>query len=196
MKYEKSKLCKGVFFIWHIFRFANALKLIKLHLFKYYIAPTLISNPLQCISCVQTHSKYYEMSGLRDRNICNCIDIEEGWVLGCCTSIDNPYHAMTMGFRQVKSRYWAIIKALVQVHNYGLGGAHRDKNGWSSLWQKWVELSMTKMGGTHCGKNGWNWCYRHRDKNGWSSLWQKWVELSMTKMGGTQLWLLSSPYVI
>ena len=25
---------------------------------------------------------------------------------------------------------------------------HRDKNGWSSLWQKWVELSMTKMGGT------------------------------------------------
>ena len=69
-----------------------------------------------------------------------------------------------------------------------------DENGWGSLWQKWVELSMTKMGGTHCGKNWWNWCYRHRekkwveltvekmvgalnDKNGWNSLWQKWVEL-------------------
>ena len=126
--------------------------LIKLHLFKYYIAPTLISIPLQCVSCVQTHSKYYEMSGLRDRNICNCIDIEEGWVLGCCTSADNPYHAMTMGFRQVQSRYWAIIKALVQAHNYGLGGAHRDKNGWSSLWQKWVELSMTKIGGNFMDK--------------------------------------------
>ena len=51
---------------------------------------------------------------------------------------------------------------------------HRDKNEWSSLWQKWVELSMTKwvelplakmvgtdvidivtkMGGAHFGKNG------------------------------------------
>ena len=49
-----------------------------------------------------------------------------------------------------------------------MGGAHRGKNGWSSLWQKWVELTMAKMGGTsvidnmakmggaHCGKNGWN----------------------------------------
>ena len=35
-----------------------------------------------------------------------------------------------------------------------MGGGHRGKNGWSSLWQKWVELSMTKMGETHCGKNG------------------------------------------
>ena len=53
---------------------------------------------------------------------------------------------------------------------------HHGTNGWSSLWQKWVELSMkewveltvakiggtgvkdtvTKMGGAHCGKNGWS----------------------------------------
>ena len=44
-------------------------------------------------------------------------------------------------------------------------GAHCGKNGWNSLWQKWVELTVarmggtgvmdyvTKMGGTHCGKN-------------------------------------------
>ena len=54
---------------------------------------------------------------------------------------------------------------------------HRDKNGWNSLWEKWVEFTVariggtgvidavTKMGGTHFGKNGW------------SSLWQEWVEL-------------------
>ena len=54
---------------------------------------------------------------------------------------------------------------------------HHDKNGWSSLWVKWVDLTVeringtgvidivAKMGGTHCGKNGWK------------SLWQKWVEL-------------------
>ena len=183
MKYEKSKLCKGVFFIWHIFRFANALTHIKLHLFKYYIAPTLISIPLQCVSCVQTHSKYYEMSILRDRNICNCIDIEEGWVLGCCTSVDNPYHAMTMGFRQVQSRYWAIIKALVQAHNYVLGGAHRDKNGWNSLLQKWVELTMAKMGGVCVIETVAKMGGAHHDKNGWNSLWQKWVELTVAKMG-------------
>ena len=33
---------------------------------------------------------------------------------------------------------------------------HRDKNEWSSLWQKWVELSM-----------------------------KKWVELTVAKIGGT-----------
>ena len=32
-------------------------------------------------------------------------------------------------------------------------GAHCGKNGWSSLWQKWVELTVAKMGGAHCGKN-------------------------------------------
>ena len=42
---------------------------------------------------------------------------------------------------------------------------HRDKNGWSSLWQKWVELTVAKIGGAL------------HDKNGWNSLWQKWVEL-------------------
>ena len=42
---------------------------------------------------------------------------------------------------------------------------HRDKNGWSSLLQKWLELTLakkgetgvidtvTKMDGDHCGKN-------------------------------------------
>ena len=53
-----------------------------------------------------------------------------------------------------------------------MGGAHCGKNGWSSLWQKRVELFMTKMGGTHCCKNGW------------SSLWQKWVELTVAKIRG------------
>ena len=28
-----------------------------------------------------------------------------------------------------------------------IGGAHCCKNGWNSLWQKWVELKMAKMGG-------------------------------------------------
>ena len=44
--------------------------------------------------------------------------------------------------------------------------ALHDKNGWSSRWQKWVELTvakmggtdvidtLTKMGGAHFGKNG------------------------------------------
>ena len=47
-----------------------------------------------------------------------------------------------------------------------MGGAHCGKNGWNSLWQKWVELTVAKMGGTdvidtvtkmggaHFGKNG------------------------------------------
>ena len=62
-----------------------------------------------------------------------------------------------------------------------MGGTHCGKNGWSSLWQKWVELTMAKMGGTsvidnvtkmggaHCGKNGWNLCI-----------------VTMTKMGGAR----------
>ena len=41
-----------------------------------------------------------------------------------------------------------------------MGGAHRDKNWWNSLWQKWVELTVAKMGGTNHGKNGLSWCYR------------------------------------
>ena len=53
-----------------------------------------------------------------------------------------------------------------------MGGAHRGKNGLSSLWQKWMELTVAKMGGAHCGKNGR------------ISLWQKWVELTVAKMGG------------
>ena len=47
-----------------------------------------------------------------------------------------------------------------------MGGAHHDKNGWNSLWQKWVELSVAKTDGTHHGKNGLSWCYRDRGKNG------------------------------
>ena len=47
-----------------------------------------------------------------------------------------------------------------------MGGALHDKNGWNSLWQKWVELVLktpwqklvelilAKMGGAHYGKNG------------------------------------------
>ena len=31
---------------------------------------------------------------------------------------------------------------------------HLDKNGWSSLWQKWIELTVSKMGEAHLGKNG------------------------------------------
>ena len=70
-----------------------------------------------------------------------------------------------------------IIMVWVELIMTKMGGAHcgkngwnwcyrhRDKNGWSSMWQKWVELSMKIMGRTHCGKNGW------------SSLWQKWMEL-------------------
>ena len=49
-----------------------------------------------------------------------------------------------------------------------MGGALHDKNGWNSLWQKWVKFTVarmdgtgvidtvTKMGGAHCGKNGWS----------------------------------------
>ena len=28
-----------------------------------------------------------------------------------------------------------------------MGGTNCDKNGWNSLWQKWVELTVAKMGG-------------------------------------------------
>ena len=28
-----------------------------------------------------------------------------------------------------------------------MGGAHCGKNGWNSLWQEWVELTVAKMGG-------------------------------------------------
>ena len=28
-----------------------------------------------------------------------------------------------------------------------MGGFHCGKNGWSSPWQKWVELTVAKMGG-------------------------------------------------
>ena len=47
-----------------------------------------------------------------------------------------------------------------------MGETLHDKNGWNSLWQKWVELTVAKMGGTdvidtvtkmggaHFGKNG------------------------------------------
>ena len=64
-----------------------------------------------------------------------------------------------------------------------MGGGHHGKNGWKSLWQKWVEVTMAKTGengvretvakrgGAHCGKNGWK------------SLWQKWVEVTMAKTG-------------
>ena len=73
-----------------------------------------------------------------------------------------------------------------------IGGAHRGKNGWSSLLQKWVELTVVKMdgtsvidtvakmGGAHCGKKDGAHC----GKNWWSSLWQKWVKLTVAKMGG------------
>ena len=49
-----------------------------------------------------------------------------------------------------------------------MGGANRGKNGWnwcyrhrgknggSSLWQKWVELTVAKMDEAQRGKNGWN----------------------------------------
>ena len=60
---------------------------------------------------------------------------------------------------------------------------HRDKNGLSSLWQKLVELSMTKMGGTDVidtvTKMGGAYC----GKNGWSLPLQKWMELNVAKMG-------------
>ena len=51
-----------------------------------------------------------------------------------------------------------------------IGGVHHGKNGWSSSWQKWVELvletpwqkwveiTVAKMGEGHHGKNDWNWC--------------------------------------
>ena len=67
---------------------------------------------------------------------------------------------------------------------------NRGKNGWSSQWQKWVEVIMAKMGevvfrdtvakmgGAHCGKNGWS----SHGKNGWSLPWQKWVELVLEKL--------------
>ena len=61
-----------------------------------------------------------------------------------------------------------------------IGGVHCGKNGWNSLWQKWVKLIVAKMGETgvkdikakmveaHNGKNRWNWCHRYRGKNGWN----------------------------
>ena len=59
-----------------------------------------------------------------------------------------------------------------------MGGTHCGKNGWSSSWQKrvelvletpwqkWVEITVAKISGAHRGKNGWNWCHRHSDNNG------------------------------
>ena len=32
---------------------------------------------------------------------------------------------------------------------------HHDKNGWSSLWQKWLELTVAKMVEAYRGKNNW-----------------------------------------
>ena len=74
-----------------------------------------------------------------------------------------------------------------------MGGTHSGKNGWNSLWQKWVELTMAKivevgvietvakMGGAHHGQIGGTCVIdtmtkvggTHCGKNGWSSTWPK-----------------------
>ena len=161
MKYEKSKLCKGVFFIWHIFRFANALKLIKLHLFKYYIAPTLI---------YLLHCNAYLVSK-HTANIMKCLD----WEI--------ETYAIALILRRVECPGAApVLTILIMLWQWVSDKFNQDierslRHLSRLIIMVWVELIVTKMGGAHCGKNGWNWCYRHHDKNGWSSLWQKWVEL-------------------
>ena len=77
-----------------------------------------------------------------------------------------------------------------------IGGAHCGKNGWSSLWKKWVELTMAKMGTTdvkdtvakmgetHCGKNGWSSPWQKWVKLVLKTPWQKWVKLILAKKGG------------
>ena len=58
-----------------------------------------------------------------------------------------------------------------------MGGARCGKTGWSSLGQKWVELTVAKMGGTGVIDTVAKMGETLHDKNGWNSLWQKWVEL-------------------
>ena len=53
----------------------------------------------------------------------------------------------------------------------------RDKNGWNSSWQKWVELIVAKMGGTGVIDTVTKMGGALHDKNGWNSLWQKWVNV-------------------
>ena len=60
----------------------------------------------------------------------------------------------------------------------------RDRNGWNSSWQKWVELIVAKMGGGTFIEIVTKMGGTHRGKNGWNSLWQKWVELTTAKMVG------------
>ena len=65
-------------------------------------------------------------------------------------------------------------------------GAHCGKNGWSSLWQKWMKLTVAKMGGTSVIDTVAKMGGAHCGKNGWSSVWQKWVELTVAKMDEAQ----------
>ena len=65
-----------------------------------------------------------------------------------------------------------------------MGGTHCGKNGWNSLWQKWLELSIAKIGGVDVIETVTKMGGAHRDKNGWNLLWQKWVELTVAKMAG------------
>ena len=46
-----------------------------------------------------------------------------------------------------------------------VGGALHDKNGWNSLWQKWMELTMGKMGGVVVIEPVAKMGGAHRDKN-------------------------------
>ena len=69
-----------------------------------------------------------------------------------------------------------ISETLIDKNGWNWCYRHCDENGWSSLQQKWVELSMKKMDGTHCGKNDGTGVIdtvtkmgkAHCGKNGWS----------------------------
>ena len=73
----------------------------------------------------------------------------------------------------------ALLRILLKQNT-----ALRGRNGWNSLWQKWLELTIAKMGGVGVIETLAKMYGAYRDKNWWNSLWQKWVELTMAKMGG------------
>ena len=137
------------------FKFANASMLIYVHLFKYYIAPTLI---------YLLHCNAYLVSK-HTANIMKCLD----WEI--------ETYAIALILRRVECPGAApVLTILIMLWQWVSDKFNQDierslRHLSRLIIMFWVELIVTKMGGAHCGKNGWNWCYRHLDKNGWSSLW-------------------------
>ena len=60
-----------------------------------------------------------------------------------------------------------------------MDGTHCGKNGWNSLWQKWMELTIAKMGRVGVIETVAKMGGTHYSKNGWKSPWKKWVELEI-----------------